>query len=56
MCGSRSTCWEVDSKSRGSHYCNTAARLKPEVKIEEAQAEMNVIASGLEAQYPDDRR
>ena len=40
---------------RAFHYCNTVARLKPGVTLEEAQAEMNVVAAGLEAQYPDDR-
>ena len=40
---------------RAFHYCNTVARLKPGVTLEEAQAEMNVSAAGLEAQYPDDR-
>ncbi len=40
---------------RAFHYCNTVARLKPAVRIEEAQAEMNVIAGRLEAQYPDDK-
>ena len=40
---------------RAFHYCNTVARLKSGVKIEEAQADLNVIASRLEAQYPDDR-
>ena len=30
---------------RAYHYCNTVARLKPEVSIEQAQAGINVIAS-----------
>jgi predicted permease len=41
--------------ARAFHYCNTVARLKPTVKLEEAQVEMNLIAARLEAQYPDDR-
>jgi len=41
--------------SRANHYCNTIARLKPGATIERAQAEMNVIASRLEAEHPDDR-
>jgi putative ABC transport system permease protein len=40
---------------RAFHYCNTVARLKPGVRLEAAQAAMNVIASALEARYPDDR-
>ena len=41
--------------ARSFHYCNTLARLKQGVKIEEAQAAMNVIANQLEAQYSDDK-
>ena len=41
--------------ARAFHYCNTVARLKQGVEIEQAQAAMNVIASDLEAQYPDDK-
>ena len=40
--------------SRVAHYCHTVARLAPGTTIEQAQAEMNAIAAGLEAQYPDD--
>ena len=40
---------------RAFHYCNTVARLKPGASIEKAQGEMNVIASRLDAQYPDDK-
>lgn len=40
---------------RAFHYCHTVARLKPGVKIEEAQAEMDTIAANLQAQYPDDK-
>ncbi len=41
--------------SRASHYCNTVARLKSGVSMAQAQAEMNVIASRLEAEHPDDK-
>jgi putative ABC transport system permease protein len=41
--------------ARASHYTNTLARLKPGITLEQAQAEMNVIAGSLEAQYPDDK-
>ena len=40
---------------RAFHYCNVIARLRPGIGIEAAQAGMNIIASGLEAQYPDDK-
>ena len=41
--------------SRANHFCNTIARVKADLSIEKAQAAMNVIASGLEGQYPDDK-
>jgi len=41
--------------SRANHFCNTIARLKPGVSIEQARAEMNAIASRLAEKYPDDR-
>jgi predicted permease len=44
----------VQQLSRVAHYCHTVARLAPSTSIERAEAEMNAIATGLEAQYPDD--
>ena len=44
------------ASNRGSHYLNVVARLKPGVSIQSAQADMQSIASTLEAQYPDDNR
>ncbi len=40
--------------SRAGHYCHTVARLAPAITIEQAQAGMNIIASSLEAQHPED--
>jgi predicted permease len=40
--------------SRVAHYCHTVARLAPGITMEHAEAEMNAIAAGLKAQYPED--
>jgi putative ABC transport system permease protein len=37
---------------RGDHWLIGVARLKPDVSIEQAQVEMNVIAQGIAAAYP----
>ena len=41
------------TSQRGAHFLNAVARLRPEVSIEHAREEMNVITKGLAAQYPD---
>ena len=38
---------------RGSHWLNAIGRLKPDVSLQQAQAEMALIAAQLEKQYPD---
>lgn len=40
-------------EERGAHYLQVVARLKPDVPMERAREEMNVIARGLAKQYPD---
>jgi putative ABC transport system permease protein len=47
---------DMDSKSlrsRGSHWLNAIGRLKPGVSLQQARAEMNLVAAHLEQQYPD---
>ena len=41
------------TEQRGAHYLNVVARLKPGVTMEQAKAEMDVIAQNLQKQYPD---
>jgi putative ABC transport system permease protein len=37
---------------RGGHYLDVIGRLKPDVSIQEAQAQMNVICAQIEQQHP----
>jgi putative ABC transport system permease protein len=47
--------WTDQEKSvRGEHHYIVLARLKPNVGLKEAQAEMNTISARLEQQYPAD--
>ncbi len=41
--------------NRGSHFLNVIARLKPGVKLEQAQQQMSLIARRIEQQYPDNQ-
>ncbi len=46
----------MDTKTlgpRGMHWLNAIGRLKPGVSLQQAQAEMTLIAAQLEKQYPD---
>jgi putative ABC transport system permease protein len=40
-------------QNRGSHYLEVFGRLKPNVSIEQAQAQMNVICTQIEQQHPE---
>ena len=45
---------DEDFEDRGDHYVYAIARLKKGVSLEEARAEMKVVAAQLERAYPDD--
>ncbi|HWR54228.1 MAG TPA: ABC transporter permease [Bryobacteraceae bacterium] len=45
-----------DLAKRSSHFLQCAARLKPGVSVEQASAEMRVIARRLEQRYPDSNK
>ena len=40
-------------RNRGNHYLVAVARLKPGVTVEQVRSNLDVIARGLERQYPD---
>jgi putative ABC transport system permease protein len=42
--------------NRGSHFLNVVGRLKPDVSLEAARADMQAIARRLTEQYPDSNR
>jgi putative ABC transport system permease protein len=42
--------------NRGAHYINVAGRLKPGVTLQQAQSEMDVLASQFAVQYPDSNK
>ncbi len=44
---------QAEAASRGRHYLQVVARLKPEVTVERAQSEMTTIAARLQQQYPE---
>lgn len=43
-----------DFEDRDDHYIYAVARLKPDVSIEQARAELGAVAATLERQYPED--
>jgi putative ABC transport system permease protein len=44
---------DFELRARKSHYVNVVARMKGDVSLEQAQADMRVVADGLAKEYPD---
>jgi putative ABC transport system permease protein len=42
-----------ERQNRGGHFLDAIGRLRPGVSLDQARADMNIIASNLERQYPD---
>jgi len=47
---------DPQSLQRGAHMLHVIARLKPEVKLTQAQAELDVLAANLAQQYPENNK
>ncbi len=47
---------ETANDARGGHYISVAGRLKPGVTVQQAKAELDVIANQLAVQYPDPQK
>ncbi len=45
----------MDPRVRTSHFLNAIARIKPGIALEQAEAQMNVIATQLEEQHPENK-
>ena len=44
---------DLSEDARGSHYLNLIARLKPGVTREQAQADVSLVAAGMQQEHPD---
>ena len=47
---------ETANSARGAHFVNVVGRLRPGVTVQQAEAELKVIASQLATQYPDSNK
>jgi putative ABC transport system permease protein len=47
---------ETSNDARGAHYLNVAGRLRPDVTVAQAEAELKVLAAQLAKQYPDSNK
>lgn len=45
--------FDFELQSRGNQFLRRVARMKPDVTIEQARADMKILAANLEEQYPD---
>ncbi len=54
MSSSRSLSRAEEAASRGNHYLEVIARMKPGIRLQQAQVEMETIAARLAQEYPKD--